>query len=96
MVGSTGSHGDEVISGSSTIIIGDTFTPTPFVPPTPVAIGFAKSFLVTDSESGTPLAMREYEATVNGKVIEGKTNAQGGRSYQNRRRERRYWLPFRN
>lgn len=47
------------------------------MPPTPVAIGFAKSFLVTDSESGTPLAMREYLATVNGKVIEGKTNAQG-------------------
>jgi len=77
IVGSMGDHGNTVVSGASTIIIGDTFTPAPFVPPTPVAIGFAKTFLVTDSESGAPLAMREYQAIVNGKVIEGRTNSQG-------------------
>lgn len=77
MVGSTGTHDNGVIFGAGTVIIGDCPIPAPFTPPTPVAIGFAKSFLVTNSDTGTPLAKREYIAKVGDQIIEGKTDSSG-------------------
>ena len=38
LVGTVGAHGDVVIGGSSTVIIGSTHTPAPFIPPTPMVI----------------------------------------------------------
>lgn len=77
MVGSVGSHGNTVVFGAGTIIFGDIHTRAPFIPPTPLAIGFARSFRVRDSETGQALAMREYIAKVGNTLIEGKTDAQG-------------------
>lgn len=37
-VGSVGSHGNKVTAGSGTVIIGNSHTPAPFVPPEPVII----------------------------------------------------------
>ncbi|MCU1716801.1 PAAR domain-containing protein [Pseudomonas sp. 5P_3.1_Bac2] len=37
LIGTVGTHGDVVIGGSGTIIIGDSHTPAAFVPPTPMA-----------------------------------------------------------
>jgi uncharacterized Zn-binding protein involved in type VI secretion len=38
LVGTVGTHGDVVIGGSGTVIIGDSHTPAPFIPPTPMTI----------------------------------------------------------
>ncbi|HGM5549890.1 TPA: PAAR domain-containing protein [Pseudomonas putida] len=38
LVGTVGTHGDVVIGGSGTVIIGDSHTPAPFIPPTPITI----------------------------------------------------------
>lgn len=38
LVGTVGTHGDVVIGGSGTIIIGDSHTPAPFIPPTSMII----------------------------------------------------------
>jgi uncharacterized Zn-binding protein involved in type VI secretion len=77
MVGSIGSCGNTVVSGAGTIVIGDVHTPAPFIAPTPLAIGFARSFVVRDSETGLPLVMREYTAKVGHMIVEGKTDALG-------------------
>lgn len=77
MVGSQGSHGNSVIAGAGTVIIGDVHTPASFIPPTPVATGYAKSFVVRDSETGQLLKMREYVARIGQAVVEGKTDAHG-------------------
>jgi uncharacterized Zn-binding protein involved in type VI secretion len=38
LVGTTGTHGDVVIGGSGTVIIGDSHTPAPFTAPTPIIV----------------------------------------------------------
>ncbi len=38
VVGTVGSHGDVVIGGSGTVIIGDSHTPAPFIPPSPMPL----------------------------------------------------------
>ncbi|WP_339526898.1 PAAR domain-containing protein [Pseudomonas sp. EL_65y_Pfl2_R96] len=38
LVGTVGTHGDVVIGGSGTVIIGDSHTPAPFIPPAPMTI----------------------------------------------------------
>lgn len=79
LVDSVGTHGDVVVGGSSTVIIGDSHTPAPFVPPIPLAIqkSYGQSFSITDSETGTPLAFRDFVATVNGIETTGVTDANG-------------------
>lgn len=79
LVGSTGTHGNEVTAGSSTIIIGDSHTPAPFIPPLPMTIPkvFGQSFAVSDSETGKPLAFRSFTATVDGVRTMGVTDANG-------------------
>ncbi|WP_414705713.1 PAAR domain-containing protein [Pseudomonas sp.] len=78
-VGSTGGHGDAIISGSGTVIIGSTHTPAPFEPPKPLALqqSFGQSFLVSDSETGAPLANRAFTASVDGVQTQGETDANG-------------------
>ncbi|MBX8555049.1 PAAR domain-containing protein [Pseudomonas cichorii] len=78
-VGSTGSHGNSVTAGSSTVIIGDSHTPAPFTPPSPLILPstFGQSFSVTNSETGELLAHRDFIATVDGVAISGVTDANG-------------------
>ncbi|QXH48900.1 PAAR domain-containing protein [Pseudomonas xanthosomatis] len=79
LVNSVGTHGDLVVGGSGTVIIGDTHTPAAFVPPIPLTIQktYGQAFSITDSETGTPLAFRDFVATVNGLETTGVTDANG-------------------
>ncbi|WP_392887795.1 PAAR domain-containing protein [Pseudomonas migulae] len=79
LVDTAGSHGDIVIGGSSTVIIGDSHSPVPFIPPVPLSIQkiYGQSFGVTDSLTGNPLPFRDYVATVNGVETIGVTDADG-------------------
>lgn len=79
MVGSAGAHGNTVTAGSSTIIIGDSHTPAPFIPPLPLSFQkvFGQSFSISDSETGKPLALREFVATVDGVQVTGLTDSNG-------------------
>ncbi|MDX9670041.1 MULTISPECIES: PAAR domain-containing protein [unclassified Pseudomonas] len=38
LVDTVGTHGDIIIGGSGTVIIGDSHTPAPFIPPTPMVV----------------------------------------------------------
>lgn len=57
IIGTGGTHGDIVIGGSATVIIGDSHTPAPFTPPIPLNI-FSSwiSFSIpgTESYAGLP------------------------------------------
>ncbi|MCV4286837.1 PAAR domain-containing protein [Pseudomonas capsici] len=75
-VGSVGSHGNKVTAGSGTVIIGNTHTPAPFVPPLPMP-GFDEQFVLTD-KSGTPMANSRYLLVrEDGSEEEGVTNEKG-------------------
>ncbi|MDO7926806.1 PAAR domain-containing protein [Pseudomonas sp. KFB-139] len=75
-VGSVGSHGNKVTAGSGTVIIGNSHTPVPFVPPLPLP-GFDEQFVLTD-ESGAVLANRRYMLVrENGMQEEGVTSEKG-------------------
>ena len=78
-VGSGGSHGNTVIAGSGTVIIGNSHSAAPFQAPTPLQIAgsYPQLFAITDSETGRPLAFREFVAVVDGKDINGETDASG-------------------
>jgi hypothetical protein len=67
------------MGGSGTVIIGDTHTPAPFIPPVPLSIqkAYGQSFSITDSETGNPLAFRDYVATINGVETTGITDGSG-------------------
>jgi len=77
-VGSVGSHGNQVTAGSGTVIIGNSHSPAPFVPPLPVIIpGFDEQFVLAD-ESGAPIANRRYLLVrENGLQEEGVTSDSG-------------------
>lgn len=78
-VSSAGSHGNVVIAGSGTVVIGDNFSPAPFLAPTPLIATkrFARDFLITCSETGQPLNNRQYIAQVDGIEQSGFTNEAG-------------------
>ncbi|WP_448092313.1 PAAR domain-containing protein [Pseudomonas lini] len=79
LVGTVGTHGDVVIGGSGTVIIGDSHTPAPFTPPLPLLLKktYGHTFSIVDSETGQPLAGRSFTATVNGEKIIGITDSAG-------------------
>lgn len=61
-VGSIGAHGNNVITGSGTVIIGNSHVPAEFVPPSPMpqlAIVFDERFRIVGSD-GQPLANVPY------------------------------------
>ncbi|NVZ60039.1 PAAR domain-containing protein [Pseudomonas edaphica] len=78
-VGSIGSHGNKVTAGSGTVIIGNSHTPAPFVPPVPLNIfGFNVRIQLMDPASGTPLKNIAYIATLeDGSEIHGVTDSAG-------------------
>lgn len=67
------------MGGDGTIIIGDIYTPAPFIPPFPRKLGqrFGRTFEVRCSESGLPLPDREFIAMVDGVTVSGATDANG-------------------
>ena len=79
-VGSVGSHGNKVTAGSGTVIIGNSHSPAPFVPPLPMEIKwpFNEHYVINCQDSGKPLAGVAYSfKTASGKVISGVTGADG-------------------
>lgn len=79
LVGTIGTHGDVVIGGSGTVIIGDSHNPAPFTPPLPLLLQktYGHTFSIVDSETGQPLVGRNFTATVNGQKITGVTDSAG-------------------
>ncbi|AZE20327.1 hypothetical protein C4K09_5911 [Pseudomonas chlororaphis subsp. aureofaciens] len=77
-VDSVGTHGNIVIGGSGTVIIGNSHSAAPFVPPLPLIIpGFDEQFALTD-EAGAPIANRRYLLVrEDGTQEEGITNDAG-------------------
>jgi uncharacterized protein (DUF2345 family) len=77
-VGSVGAHGNKVTAGSGTVIIGNSHSPAPFIPPLPLILpGFDEQFVLTD-KSGAPMANRRYLLIrENGLQEEGVTNDTG-------------------
>ncbi|KPG97404.1 hypothetical protein CQ009_01510 [Pseudomonas sp. MYb2] len=78
-VDSVGSHGNKVTAGSSTVIIGNSHSPAPFVPPVPLEIfGFNVRVQLMDPVSGQPLKNMAYTATLeDGSEIHGVTDDAG-------------------
>jgi uncharacterized Zn-binding protein involved in type VI secretion len=79
MVDSEGSAGNVVMSGSGTVIIGNSHSPTPFVPPVPLNIfGFNVRVQLMNSVTGAPLKNVPYIATLeDGTEISGITDEVG-------------------
>ncbi|MBX8493090.1 PAAR domain-containing protein [Pseudomonas lijiangensis] len=79
LVGTVGTHGDVVVGGSGTVIIGDSHTPATFIPPLPLLLKktYGHTFSIVDSETGQPLAGRSFTASVDGKRITGITDSSG-------------------
>ncbi|WPN32683.1 PAAR domain-containing protein [Pseudomonas sp. P5_109] len=77
-VDSVGTHGNKVTAGSGTVIIGNSHTPAPFVPPLPLIIpGFDEQFVLTDT-TGRPMANSRYLLVrEDGSEEEGVTDDQG-------------------
>src|SRR5689334_9747158 len=79
-VGSVGAHGNKVTAGTSTVIIGNSHSPAPFVPPLPVEIQwpFNAHYVINCQDTGRPLAGVEYTPkTASGKIISGVTDSDG-------------------
>lgn len=79
-IGTVGNHGNVVMGGSGTVIIGNSHTPTAFTAPAPVMMAgvFNEHFVVRDASSGQPVAGHAYRLeTDSGKVIHGVTDEQG-------------------
>jgi uncharacterized Zn-binding protein involved in type VI secretion len=79
-VDSVGTHGNKVTAGSGTVIIGNSHTPAPFVPPLPVEIQwpFDEHFVINCQDTGKPMAGVAYTLkTASGKIISGITGADG-------------------
>lgn len=68
-----------MIGGSGTVIIGDSHTPAPFIPPLPLLLKktYGHAFSIVDSETDQPLAGRNFTATVDGQKITGVTDSEG-------------------
>lgn len=77
-VGSVGAHGNKVTAGSGTVIIGNSHSPAPFVPPLPLIIpGFDAQFQLKNG-LGNPLADTKYLIRrQDGSLESGVTNELG-------------------
>jgi uncharacterized protein (DUF2345 family) len=76
-VDSVGTHGNKVTAGSGTVIIGNSHSPVPFVPPVPMP-GYFNDFFVLRDDEGNPIANYGYRIeTADGEVHEGVTDAAG-------------------
>ena len=74
----TTDHGGVVIGGSGTVIIGNTHTPAPFIPPLPIVGQPVVEFEAANTRTGEPIAQQAYELeTAEGHIVKSRTNAQG-------------------
>lgn len=79
-VGTVGSHGNVVVAGSGTVIIGMSGGGAAFTAPAPVVMAgvFNEHFVVRDALSGVPVVGRAYRLeTESGRVINGVTDESG-------------------
>src|SRR5471032_71443 len=77
-IDSTGGHGGVVVGGSGNVIIGDSHTPAPFIPPLPIIGQPLVEFKAVSAGNGEPIAEQDYEIeTAEGRIVKGQTNAQG-------------------
>lgn len=80
VVGSVGSHGNVVVSGSGTVVIGTSHSPAPFTAPTPVVLSeqFNEQFIVRHASTGAALPGISYRIEMeSGKVVTGTTDIEG-------------------
>ena len=83
VLGSVGSHGNVVVAGSGTVVIGTSHTLASFAPPAPMLASgmgqvFNEHFIVGDSSTGAPVAGRAYRLrTESGQVVTGMTDESG-------------------
>ncbi|MGV8865184.1 MAG: PAAR domain-containing protein [Pseudomonas sp.] len=76
-VDSVGTHGNKVTAGSGTIIIGNSHTPAPFIPPLPMP-GIFNDFFILQDDEGNPITNYGYRIeTADGEIHEGVTDATG-------------------
>lgn len=78
VLGTVGSHGNPVIAGSGTVLIGASGGGAAFTAPTPVIFpGFDEQFVLKDAQ-GNPIANQQYLLVrENGQQETGVTDAQG-------------------
>jgi uncharacterized Zn-binding protein involved in type VI secretion len=78
VLGSVGNHGNVVIGGSGTVIIGTTHTPAEFVPPVPLVMpGFDAQFHLMNG-LGDPLTNTDYLIRrADGSLESGTTDLHG-------------------
>lgn len=83
VLGSVGGHGNVVVAGSGTVVIGTSHAPASFAPPAPMSASgmdeaFNEHFIVRDSSTGAPVAGRAYRLqTDSGQVVTGITDESG-------------------
>lgn len=78
-VGTVGSHGNVVVSGSGTVVIGMAHSPAPFIAPLALAFHAFDLFVqVLDKASGAPMPNIPYVATLaDGTQVRGVTDESG-------------------
>lgn len=82
LVGTVGTHGDVVIGGSGTVIIGDSHIPAPFTPPTPMTIhGNWIGFKIPTAESYEGLSCAAHFE--DGSVMQGVFDAKNTVKFSN-------------
>ncbi|WP_068828695.1 PAAR domain-containing protein [Pseudomonas sp. BMS12] len=79
-IGTVGNHGNVVVAGSGTVLIGVSGGGAAFTAPAPLVMAgvFNEHFMIRDAVSGVPVAGRAYRLeTESGKVINGVTDESG-------------------
>jgi len=77
-LGSPTTHGGSIVTGSGNILVGSSVSTAPFTAPAPMPNQLDEHFVLSDSDTGLPLANRPYKLkTASGKVIEGVTDEHG-------------------
>lgn len=80
VLGSVGCHGNVVVGGSGTVLIGTVHTSASFEVPAPVYVNgmFDEFFVLCDQDSGAPLSGVPYIVrSTTGKELHGVTDADG-------------------
>ena len=77
-LGSPTTHGGSIVTGSGDILVGSSVSKAPFTAPAPIPSQFDEHFILSDADTGQPLANRAYTLkTASGKIIEGVTDEYG-------------------
>ncbi|WP_213936745.1 PAAR domain-containing protein [Pseudomonas sp. dw_612] len=75
---STGAHGNVIVGGSGTVIIGDSVVTAPFSGLMPMPVHFSDKFRLVDEDSGEPMPNHDYAIQrANGTLEHGVSDAMG-------------------